>query len=388
MSEKIKSTLFSIFDDPSSTRSRGMQEKVLIVDDQENNRLVIEDILRKLKYEIKSAASGEEALTILKNWIPDLILMDQMMPGLSGIETTAKIKAQGTFNHIPIVMVTAKNEVDTLSAAFEAGAVDYIIKPVERITLTARARSAIRTKQAFDQIKALTEDLKAQKRELSKFTHMVSHDLKSPVASAASLFDFFLLRLEEDYPHVMKDLGLEELLLRIPEALTKMLKFIDTMLNYASAGKIIGETKPVFMNEVLKEVILNFDHLVQDGIVTIDQDPSMPKVSCDPIKMRQVWQNLINNAIKHRGEQNAVSIELGWKEENEAFHFWVQDDGPGIEPEDQKKIFEPFLRMSDVEGSGIGLATVHQIIIAHRGNIWVDPEYQRGARFIFRLPSQ
>ena len=365
-----------------------MRDKVLIVDDQENNRLVIEDILRKLKCEIRSAASGEEALKILENWIPDLILMDQMMPGLSGIETTAKIKNQEAFKHIPIVMVTAKNEVDTLSEAFEAGAVDYIIKPVERIALTARARSAIRTKHAFDQIKALTEDLKAQKRELSKFTHMVSHDLKSPVASAASLFDFFLLRLEEDFPHVMKDLGLEELLLRIPNVLTKMLNFIDTMLNYASAGKIVGESQPVSMNEIVQEVIMNFDHLVKEGVVIVNQDKTMPEVFCDPIKIGQVWQNLINNAIKHRGAQNPVTIELGWKEEDNLYQFWIQDNGPGIAMEDREKVFEPFLRLTDAEGSGIGLATVQQIVLAHQGKICVDPDFDQGARFVFWLPSQ
>ena len=363
-----------------------MRDKVLIVDDQENNRLVIEDILRKLKCDIRGAASGEEALTILDSWVPDLILMDQMMPGLSGIETTARIKSQETFAHIPIVMVTAKNEVNTLNEAFEAGAVDYIIKPVERIALTARARSAIRTKQAFDQIKSLTEDLKARKKELSKFTHMVSHDLKSPVASAISLFDFFLLRLEEDFPEVMEDSGLEDLLNRIPNVMTKMLTFIDTMLHYAAAGQIVGEAEAVPMGTIVQEVIMNFDHLVQEGVAIIERDETMPVVTCDSIKIGQVWQNLISNAIKHRGDHSPVTIHLGWQQENDLYRFWVQDNGPGIAPEHRDKIFEPFLRLTEVEGSGIGLATVQQIVLAHQGKICVDPEFEQGARFLFWLP--
>ena len=365
-----------------------MQDKVLIVDDQENNRLVIEDILRKLKCEIRSAASGEEALKILESWVPDLILMDQMMPGLSGIETTARIKSQQTFEHVPIVMVTAKNEVNTLNEAFEAGAVDYIIKPVERIALTARARSAIRTKHAFDQIKALTEDLKAQKRELSKFTHMVSHDLKSPVASAISLFDFFLLRLEEDFPEVIQDTGLEDLLSRIPNVLNKMLHFVDTMLNYASAGQIVGEPEPIPMGSLVQDVVMNFEHLVQEGVAIFERDENMPDVSCDSIKIGQVWQNLISNAIKHRGAQSPVTIHLGWQKENDLYRFWVQDNGPGIAPEHRENIFEPFLRLTDVEGSGIGLATVQQIVLAHQGKICVDPDFEQGARFLFWLPSE
>ncbi len=365
-----------------------MKDKILIVDDQENNRLVIEDILRKLKCEIRSAASGEEALHILENWIPDLILMDQMMPGLSGIETTAKIKSQDAFTHVPIVMVTAKNELETLQEAFEAGAVDYIIKPVERITLTARAKSALRTKHAFDQIKALTEDLQAQKRELTKFTQMVSHDLKSPVASAASLFDFFYYRMQEEYADILKDEGIQDLLNRIPNALKKMLNFVDTMLEYATAGKAVGKIEEVSMNALIGEVLANFEHQIAEGIVLIKKTENMPNVSCDPIKIEQVWQNLISNAIKHRGECNPISIELGWEAQQDNYQFWIQDNGPGIAPENRERVFEAFLRLTEVEGSGIGLATVQQIIKAHGGQIYVDPDFNDGAKFVFSLPQK
>lgn len=363
-----------------------MREKVLIVDDQENNRLVIEDILRRLNYDIHMAESGEKALQLLQDWTPDLILMDQMMPGLSGIETTAKIKENEAFAQVPIVMVTAKNEVETLKEAFEVGAVDYIIKPVERITLTARVRSALRTKQAFDQIQTLTQDLQAQKRELTKFTQMVSHDLKSPVASAVSLFDFFLFRLEEDYPQILKDGSFEDLLNRVPKSLHKMLNFIDTMLNYASAGKIVGTLEPVNMGTLVAEVLTHFEHQLQEGIVVLEREENMPEVLCDSIKMGQVWQNLISNAIKHRGAQTPVTVQLSFQKVGKSYRFWVQDNGPGIAPEYQEKVFEPFLRLTDAEGNGIGLATVQQIVLAHQGSIQVDPDFQEGARFVFELP--
>ncbi len=364
------------------------KEAVLIVDDQENNRLVIEDMLRKLKLQIRGSSSGEEALTMINEWTPDLILMDQMMPGLSGIETTAQIKANPEFEHVPIVMVTAKNEVHTLKEAFEAGAVDYIIKPVERITLIARVRSALRTKNAFDRITALTEDLQAQKRELTNFTHMVSHDLKSPAASAASLFDFFLYRLKDEHPDIWADESLRDLLQRVPNSLKKMLNFVDTMLTYASAGKVVGDLETVSMMPVLSEVMRTFDHRVEEGAVVFQVEEDMPTVKCDPIKISQVWQNLIGNAIKYRGDKNPVTVQLGWKEEGQLLQFWVQDNGPGIAPEDRDKVFEPFLRLTDdAEGSGIGLATVHQIIKAHQGTIKVDSDYNDGAKFVFTLPT-
>ena len=363
-----------------------MREKILIVDDQQNNRLVVEDILRRLNYDLRMVESGEKALQLLQDWTPDLILMDHMMPGLSGIETTAKIKTHKAFEHVPIVMVTAKNEVETLQEAFEAGAVDYIIKPVEKITLTARVRSALRTKQAFDHITTLTQDLQAQKRELTKFTQVVSHDLKAPVASVVSLFDFFLFRLEEDYPQILADASLEDLLSRVPNVLHKMLDFIDTLLNYASAGKIVGTLEQVNMGALVSEVLTHFEPQLQAGIVVLKQQKNMPDILCDSIKMGQVWQNLIGNAIKHRGGQTPVTLQLGFQKEAQHYCFWVQDNGPGISPEHQEKVFEPFLRLTDAEGSGIGLATVQQIILAHQGSIRVDPDFKEGARFVFQLP--
>ena len=102
-------------------------DKILIVDDQENNRLVIEDILRKQQpSSIRSVCSGKEALETVKDWVPDVMLIDHMMPELTGIETTRLLKEQPRFAHLPILIVTAKNDRQTLRVAFDAGAVEYI----------------------------------------------------------------------------------------------------------------------------------------------------------------------------------------------------------------------------------------------------------------------
>ncbi|MEC8436531.1 MAG: response regulator, partial [SAR324 cluster bacterium] len=242
-------------------------DKILIVDDQENNRLVIEDILRRQPSSIRSVCSGKEALETVKEWVPDVMLIDHMMPELSGIETTRLLKEQPRFAHLPILIVTAKNDRQTLREAFDAGAVDYILKPVEKTTLLARINSAIRTKKAFDQVQKLSQNLLQQKQELQDFTHMVSHDLKSPVVGAASLFNLFLHRLQEDYPEIRNDPGMQELLDRIPGSFTKMLTFIDTLLNYAMAGKIIGDMQSISLGKILQTVIEQFEQEQQQGIV-------------------------------------------------------------------------------------------------------------------------
>lgn len=364
------------------------RDKVLIVDDQENNRLVIEDILRRKKYLIKQVESGEAALEVLMEWRPDCILMDQMMPGLSGIDTVIKIQEQEAWRNIPILMVTAKNEVETLKEALAAGAVDYITKPVDRTALIARVSAALRTKHAFDEIKELTSQLQSKNRELQNFTHMVSHDLKSPAASAASLFNFFMYRVREDFPALLEDTSLKEMLDRIPSSLQRMLNFVDTMLNYASAGKVVGNLEPKEMNPVVTQAIGNFEHFVQNGDALIEWQEDLPAVLMDPAKVEQVWQNLINNAIKYRGSRQPVTIKLGHREIDGFIEFFVHDNGPGISTEHAEKVFQPFERLNDeVEGSGVGLATVKQIVEAHGGTIRLDTTVQEGACFVFSIPK-
>ena len=147
----------------------------MIVDDVENNSLLIEDHLSSaLKCEFRIASSGREALKILKNWLPDCILMDIMMPEMDGIETTRCIKSIPECHDIPVLMVTAKQEMDSFEESFDAGAVDYINKPIDRTTLVARTKSALRSKEDLDRIKELNKELFQKKEELSSFSHTVS----------------------------------------------------------------------------------------------------------------------------------------------------------------------------------------------------------------------
>ncbi len=363
-------------------------DRILIVDDQENNRLVLEDYLRKLRCEFHGVCSGEEALKLLRVWKPDCILMDIMMPGMDGVETTVRIKEMKEYEDVPVLMVTARDEASSLQNAFDAGAVDYLVKPVDPVAVEVRVRSALRTRHAFEQIRELNRDLLAQKQELSNFTHMVSHDLKSPVVGAASLFNFFIYRLKDEYPGVWEDEGMREMLDRIPNTFTKMLSFVNTMLDYAEAGRVIGELEWVSMAKVVSAVIQNFEYAEQEDMVCFAKKGEMPEIWCDPLRIVQVWQNLIANAIKYRGDRNPVYIELGGRVEDNAWRFWVRDNGPGIDPKDHQHIFQPFVRVDeDTEGSGIGLATVERIIHAHGGRVMVDPNISDGACLVFELPK-
>ena len=141
------------------------------------------------------------------------------------------------------------------------------------------------------------------------------------------------------------------------------------------------------MGALLGEVLQTFEHQVKEGILVIQQLPDFPETFCDRLKIIQVWQNLISNAIKYRGSLKTIEVQLGWKEKENVYEFWVQDNGPGIPKDQLVRIFQPFVRLTDeVAGTGIGLTTVQRIIQAHGGKIYVDSDLNCGAKFIFELP--
>ena len=364
--------------------------KILIVDDIEDNCLLIEDHLRhQLKCEFREASSGKSALKILENWHPDCILMDIMMPEMDGIEATKRLKEMPECHDIPVLMVTAKQEMDSFVDAFDAGAVDYIYKPLDRSTLVARVKSALRSKEDLDRIKELNQQLLQKKQELSSFSHTVSHDLKSPIVGAASLYDLFLYRIKNEYPQLIEDESLKDILERIPQTFHKMLDFINTQLDYAEAGQVIGELEEVSMTKLISSVIEHFDYAEREGMVSFVNLPEMPQVWCDPIRMLKVWQNLIANSIKYRGSMNPVKIEFGSCKNNVSTNYWIRDNGPGILAEYQDKVFETNSRLNyDVEGYGFGLATVKKIVEAHGGKIWIDSDVNDGACFVCELPHE
>jgi len=366
-----------------------IRHRILIVDDIEDNILLIEDHLqRELNCEFRRALSGDLALKILKKWKPDCILMDIMMPEMDGIETTKRIKILPECQDIPVIMVTAKQEFQSFENAFDTGAVDYIYKPVERTTLVVRVKSALRSKEDLDRIKELNKELLKKKQELSSFSHTVSHDLKSPVVGAASLYDYFIFRLKNEYPQVLNDDNIKDILDRIPMTFQKMLDFINTQLEYAEAGRVIGDLETVSMGRLISTVMENFEYAEREGMVSFVKLPEMPDVSCDPIRMLKVWQNLIANSIKYRGKRNPVKIEFGGDKVENYVQYWIRDNGPGIIREKQEKVFEINARLNfDVEGYGFGLATAKKIVEAHRGKIWIDSEVKDGARFVCKIPN-
>lgn len=226
----------------------------------------------------------------------------------------------------------------------------------------------------------LLQELEYQNKELSEYAHMVSHDLKSPLRSIDALSAW----LNEDYTDVIDDEGKQTIKL-IRDNVEKMDALITGILNYSTIGKNEESVYPVDLNLLLKEIIEYIN--IPDHIKVIVQG-ELPVVNGDKHRLQQLFQNLIVNAIASNDKAKG-QVEIGCVSSVEPYHFYVKDNGKGIENSYFDKIFRAFFKLENTQKSiGIGLSIVKKIVEIYKGKIWVESEISKGTTFNFILKNK
>lgn len=229
------------------------------------------------------------------------------------------------------------------------------------------------------------DDLEIKNAELERFTYTVSHDLKSP-----------LITIKSYAGSIKNDLGsgrydrLDKDLTRVSTAADKMSELLDSLLELSRTGHIINTPEPVDMNQLVGDAVRHLAGVLSEKQVSITVEPELPTVKCDRQRMGEVIQNLLENAIRYMGEQQAPQIVFGIRREYGNYIFFVQDNGIGVDTRYHQNIFGLFNKLdARSDGAGIGLALVKRIIEAHGGSVWVESEgLGKGSIFCFRLPEQ
>ena len=239
-------------------------------------------------------------------------------------------------------------------------------------------------KKAEREREAVIHQLKLKNQELDRFAIRVSHDLKTPLITVAG----FLGYLEQDissgnHERARKDLA------QISEAAKKMGKFVDELLDLSRVGRITNPPKDIAFEEILRDALAATDGILKAKQVQVEIAPIFPFVHVDRVRMVQVLQNLIANAVKFMGDQPEPIIRIGFQEVDGEHIFSVKDNGIGIPPEHHERIFELFNRLNpDIDGTGIGLGLVKRIIEVHHGKIWVQSSPGNGSTFFFTLAER
>jgi len=225
--------------------------------------------------------------------------------------------------------------------------------------------------------------LEAKNTELDHFAYTVSHDLRSPLVTIKGFLNFLIKDLEAGNTARMKtDLN------HVENAVNKMQELLTGVLELSRAGLITSEPQAIHMDELVHEVLEIMRGPLEASKAQVSVQTDLPTISGDRTRLRQVIQNLIENAVKYRTDQVDPRIEIGVKEDTTPHVFYVRDNGMGIAPEKHEHVFGLFNKLHPgSEGNGVGLATVKRIIEAHGGRIWIESELGQGCTFLFTLSA-
>ncbi len=371
--------------------------RILIVDDDERNVRLIESILKANKYQVDKAYDGEEALQTVDKALPDLILLDAMMPKVNGYEVCLRLKKQPDTRLVPIIMVTALNALEDKVQALEIGADDFLSKPINRLELLAKMRSVLRAKSLHDEIVRTKAELETKNQELLKLEHlkeslmqMIVHDLKNPLTGIMGNIEL-LLRRKKDADEEKRT----SLLLKCRDSSNRLLKLIMDLLDISKLEEDKMELKwaKFDLSDLIQEVLRELRGLteVEQKTLVYRSEGQAVYVCADRELIQRVVSNLVNNAIKYSPRQAEIALEVS-RGEGETT-VTVCDQGEGIAPEFHKKIFEKFAQVdikkfSHKADRGLGLNFCKMVVEAHGGRIWVESSGQDGSRFSFTLPAQ
>lgn len=356
-----------------------IKDKILIVDDIPANMWVLLEVLSDAGYDVLLAQSGEQALRVAEYAKPNLILLDVMMPSMDGFEVCRILKANPELQSIPIIFMTALSDTVNKLKGFELGAADYVTKPIQYKEVLARVSAHL-------DVHKLQAQLVQRNTELETFSRMVAHDLKNPLSAMINLTEM----LVEDYEQEHNERAHKSLdrLQWVIKAGQQMMNIIDALLLMAgvSQNKHV-EIDIVSMNQIIDEVIQQrLLFMIDEYQADISQPTSFPTALGYAPWIHEIWANYLTNAIKYGG--TPPQIQLGATAlEDGMIQFWVQDNGLGLTEEQQSKLFQPFVRLHDGNGHGLGLSIVQQIVEKLGGEVGLESQLNQGSRFYFTLPS-
>jgi two-component system, sensor histidine kinase and response regulator len=348
---------------------------LLVVDDNELNRDMLSRRLQRVGHTVAVAIDGKQALELIGEGTFDLILLDIMMPEISGIEVLKRLRQKYTVAELPIIMVTAKDQSEDIVEALSLGANDYVTKPIDFPVANARVQTQL-------SLKRLAE-LK------DEFLRMASHDLKNPLTGVIGYTDILKSAIApiEQVPKEVQDY-----IARIGSQAKVMQRIITDFLDFQAMED--GQMKLMLSNININDsasmvVVNNFDYAKRKEIeLNLELADGLPKIKADEARVQQVLENFVSNAIKFSDKGSKVVIRT--KAEPDKLVVEVSDTGPGLTEDDLKKLFTKYARLSNKptggeKSSGLGLAICKRVIELQQGQIGARNNPDKGSTFWFSI---
>lgn len=366
--------------------------RVLVVDDNEQNRALARMTLEEEGYAITLASGGEEALALFERDPPDCVLLDVRMPRMDGYAVCERIRAMPGGAEVPVLFLTALRDVETFDRAAKAGGTDFLTKPVQPAELVLRVQQALRLRRLDAELRAQYDALRRQRDELYRLqllkedlANFIVHDLKNPVGS-----------IDLQAQLILRDRALSErsregasrIRAEVRDLLRLILNLLDT--TRGEQGQLAPVPAPIDLRAVIGEVLEARAAQAEAQGVTLRAEVLAPTLRADADLLRRLLENLVENAIRHAPQGSAVSVEAVG--EAGAVVLRVSDRGAGVPEAMREAIFDRFVQLAQGDdargrtGRGLGLAFCKLAVEAHGGRIWVE-EARPGALFCARFPA-
>lgn len=362
--------------------------KILIVDDVMSNVLLLKVLLTNEKFAIATASNGRQALEQVEKENPDLVLLDVMMPDMSGFEVAQHLKSNPNTADIPIIFLTALNSTADIVKGFQVGANDFISKPFNKEELIIRVTHQISLVAAKRLILSKTEELQRTIAGRDKLYSVIAHDLRSPMGSIKMVLNMLILNLPSE------KIGAEmyELLTMANQTMEDVFSLLDNLLKWTKSqiGKLNVVYQDVDLVEVTDGVIEIFSMVASLKKIRIrEMKPEKMMVNADIDMLKTVVRNLLSNAIKFSKENSEVLVKM--EEVDGMAVVSVQDYGCGISEEGQKKLLHTDTHFStfgtnNEEGSGLGLLLCKDFVVKNGGKLWFTSKEGEGSIFSFSIP--
>ncbi|MBC2607389.1 response regulator [Pelagicoccus albus] len=360
---------------------------VLVIDDDRTTQGIVSKFLKQADYGTLAALRAEEARSLISEKKPELILCDVNMPGEDGITLCQRLKSDEDTSDIPIIIFTGSTELNTMSRAFEAGANDYVVKPIRKAELLTRCKRQIEEFRARNEAKRKINTLHKQNTSKTRFLSVASHDLRNPLASIRGISQY----LDGEKFGTLNE-SQKEMVRCIIDASENMLTLVEDLLD---VSKIELDHFDLSKEQLAPAALMEQTCLLQQPAaekksIAISHTDSTDGAlaSIDKRLIMRTIENLVTNAIKFSPRETEIRLETRF--EDQWIALSVKDGGPGIPEDEFDKLFREFSRTSNMptageSTSGIGLYVVKRIVTSHGGEISVENRPEGGAHFKIKL---
>ena len=412
--------------------------EVLIAEDSATQAERLRYILERHQYRVRLARNGEQALQMMHDRVPAIVISDVVMPKMGGYELCRRIRADEKLRSVPVILLTSLADVEEVMKGLECGADNFLTKPYDEAYLISRIEhifenphlrvapqkqeilevffggkkhvlpsapsqtlnlllsiyeTAVQRNEALikaqeelqranDQLAQRTAQLEHANGELEAFTHSVTHDLRAPLR-AIKMFSAFLV---QDFAAELSPEA-RDYVDRIQNGSVRMNELIDDLLKLFGASKGRIELQPVNLSTIASSIIDELRRANPERSVDVTIAPAVIATG-DESLLRVVMENLLNNAWKFTSKQPSAQIAFGTLQSGNRQVNYVRDNGAGFNMALAAKLFMPFQRLhsgAEFAGTGIGLATVKRIVDRHNGEVWAESSPGQGATFFFTL---